>query len=316
MELAPEQVLVAFRAGRAYLENGVVRSDSRKGCVRVTRAEDGLVHFQWYDRTTGAVEEDLIVFPAESNWKRVAACRTGRVFVLTFASSDLQLFFWMQEPRPGVDARLAQRVRNALECRALDDPAGLDPEDESPAEAALASPAAATGSAAALETAPHTDAAFAQALSEALERLQEGALAEQSPATSSGTASDPTVDGCPSLTALLAWRPALQRALQEPGLQTAASALLGEYLPESFDLESVLRSAAFRQQLRSLSEALRRSRGDAYPLFQAFGLEPPEGDWPNDLEALVEALQRRSCQSSSNARRPTSSGTDHHANSA
>ncbi|KAF6002873.1 hypothetical protein F1559_004673 [Cyanidiococcus yangmingshanensis] len=296
MEPAAEQVLVEFRAGRAYFDSGTVRSDRRKGCVRVTRAEDGLVHFQWQDRATGTVEEDLIVFPVESNWRRVQACRTGRMFVLTFASSDLQLFFWMQEPRQDLDATLARRVRNALECRELDDPAGTDPDDEVPTDTGTAPSVRA---APAFGTTARSETVFAQALADALQRLHAGAPVEGVAATVNGvrtTEANANAPACPSLAELLGWRPELELALREPALQAASSALLHEYLPDGFDLESVLRSAAFRQQLRALSEALRRSRGDARPLFEAFGIEPPAGNWPNDLEALIEALRRRSHQ--------------------
>ena len=50
-------------------------------------------------RTSGKVEDDLIIFPDDIEFVKVPACTTGRVFVLKFKSSSRRLFFWMQEPK-------------------------------------------------------------------------------------------------------------------------------------------------------------------------------------------------------------------------
>lgn len=299
MDELPEQVLVEFRAGRAYLDSGLVHSDGRKGCVRVVRAADGLVHFQWLDRATRAIEEDLIVFPGDANWRRVHACRTGRMFVLGFASSDLQLFFWLQEPRCDADVRLAQRLRNALECRPLDDPAGLDHADEVRLSDAESRPGPGLSSQVPDGATRPSSAALGQSLVDALQRLGASAASDAVHAADDASRQPQArADDTPDLGALLRWCPALERLLREPGLGPVSAALCGEYLPSSIDLESVLQSAAFRQQLEALSTALRRSRGDAGPLFAAFGIEPPPaGDWRHDLEALLEALRLRAEES-------------------
>ncbi|BAM80404.1 hypothetical protein, conserved [Cyanidioschyzon merolae strain 10D] len=316
MDELPEQVLVEFRAGRAYLDSGLVHSDGRKGCVRVVRAADGLVHFQWLDRATRAIEEDLIVLPRRRDrgipsrsrpcrpcktmhWRRVHACRTGRMFVLGFASSDLQLFFWLQEPRCDADVRLAQRLRNALECRPLDDPAGLDHADEVRLSDAESRPGPGLSSQVPDGATRPSSAALGQSLVDALQRLGASAASDAVHAADDASRQPQArADDTPDLGALLRWGPALERLLREPGLGPASAALCREYLPSSIDLESVLQSAAFRQQLEALSTALRRSRGDAGPLFAAFGIEPPPaGDWRHDLEALLEALRLRAEES-------------------
>uniref|UniRef100_H2ZD01 Uncharacterized protein n=1 Tax=Ciona savignyi TaxID=51511 RepID=H2ZD01_CIOSA len=88
--------LVEFRAGKMFLKGTTVSPDKRKGQVYVYQADDNLMHFCWKDRTSGRVEDDLIIFPDDCELKKVAQCKTGRVFLLTFKSSSRKLFFWMQ----------------------------------------------------------------------------------------------------------------------------------------------------------------------------------------------------------------------------
>ena len=68
-------------AGLVYIEQG---------------EEDHLMHFRWKDRATGKVEDDLIIFPDDIEYKKVAQCTTGRVFVLKFTITSRRMFFWMQ----------------------------------------------------------------------------------------------------------------------------------------------------------------------------------------------------------------------------
>ncbi len=78
----------------------LVTPDKRKGLVTVEHGDgDQLMHFRWKDRGTGTVEDDLIIFPDDIEFKRVSACTTGRVYILKFKSSTRKMFFWMQEPK-------------------------------------------------------------------------------------------------------------------------------------------------------------------------------------------------------------------------
>eukprot|EP00126_Sphaerothecum_destruens_P001052 Sdes_comp12760_c0_seq1m3010 len=88
--------LVEFKAGKMKLEGKLVTPDQRKGLVYIHQSQDQLLHFCWKDRTTGEVEDDLIIFPEEAEFKIVEQCTTGRVLLLNFRSSDRKMFFWLQ----------------------------------------------------------------------------------------------------------------------------------------------------------------------------------------------------------------------------
>ncbi|XP_037569770.1 proteasomal ubiquitin receptor ADRM1-B isoform X2 [Dermacentor silvarum] len=106
--------LVEFRAGRMTRKGNMVHPDKRKGTVYVHQSEDSLMHFCWKDRTTGSVEDDLIIFPDDAEFKKVTQCTTGRVYVLKFKSSSRRCFYWMQEPKEDKDDELVRKVNEYL----------------------------------------------------------------------------------------------------------------------------------------------------------------------------------------------------------
>ncbi|XP_063616557.1 proteasomal ubiquitin receptor ADRM1 isoform X2 [Cydia splendana] len=106
--------LVEFRAGRMTLKGRMVHPDKRKGLLYVYQGEDSLMHFCWKDRTTGEVEDDLLIFPDDCEFARVNECTTGRVYVLKFKSFSKKYFFWMQEPKTDKDDDLCRRINEAL----------------------------------------------------------------------------------------------------------------------------------------------------------------------------------------------------------
>ncbi|CRK87117.1 CLUMA_CG000846, isoform A [Clunio marinus] len=113
---------IEFKAGRMNLvdreEGGVkkkmVHPDNRKGLLYIYSADDGLTHFCWKDRTSGNVEDDLIIFPDDCEFKKVEQCKDGRVFLLRFKSSNRKLFFWLQEPTNDKDDEYCRRVNELL----------------------------------------------------------------------------------------------------------------------------------------------------------------------------------------------------------
>ncbi|XP_045538143.1 proteasomal ubiquitin receptor ADRM1 isoform X2 [Papilio machaon] len=106
--------LVEFRAGRMTLKGRMVHPDKRKGLLYVYQGEDSLMHFCWKDRTTGEVEDDLLIFPDDCEFVRVSECTTGRVYVLKFKSFSKKYFFWMQEPKSDKDDEYCRRINEAL----------------------------------------------------------------------------------------------------------------------------------------------------------------------------------------------------------
>ncbi|XP_059836749.1 proteasomal ubiquitin receptor ADRM1 isoform X1 [Hypanus sabinus] len=106
--------LVEFRAGKMSLKGSTVTPDKRKGQVYIQQTDDSLIHFCWKDRTAGTVEDDLIIFPDDCEFKRVAQCTTGRVYVLKFKAGSKRLFFWMQEPKADKDEEFCRKVNEYL----------------------------------------------------------------------------------------------------------------------------------------------------------------------------------------------------------
>ncbi|XP_072961097.1 26S proteasome regulatory subunit RPN13 isoform X1 [Typha angustifolia] len=113
-----QDVMLEFRAGKMSLEGARVVPDIRKGLVRIGRGEEGLVHFQWLDRSQNIVEHDQIIFPDEAVFEKVTQS-SGRVYILKFNSDDRKFFFWMQEPTDDGDLQICNSV-NCLINRPLD----------------------------------------------------------------------------------------------------------------------------------------------------------------------------------------------------
>ncbi|XP_058143267.1 proteasomal ubiquitin receptor ADRM1 [Dasypus novemcinctus] len=106
--------LVEFRAGKMSLKGTTVTPDKRKGLVYIQQTDDSLIHFCWKDRTSGNVEDDLIIFPDDCEFKRVPQCPSGRVYVLKFKAGSKRLFFWMQEPKTDQDEEHCRKVNECL----------------------------------------------------------------------------------------------------------------------------------------------------------------------------------------------------------
>ncbi|XP_077566832.1 proteasomal ubiquitin receptor ADRM1 [Stigmatopora nigra] len=106
--------LVEFRAGKMTMKGSTVTPDKRKGQVYIQQTDDSLIHFCWKDRTTGNVDDDLIIFPDDCEFKRVSQCTTGRVYVLKFKAGSKRLFFWMQEAKTDKDEEYCRKVNEYL----------------------------------------------------------------------------------------------------------------------------------------------------------------------------------------------------------
>lgn len=106
--------LVEMRAGKMNLKGRMVFPDKRKGLLYVYQSEDSLMHFCWQDRTSGVVEDDLIIFPDDCEYVKVPQCTTGRAYLLKFKSSNRKFFFWLQEPKTDKDEDHCVRINDLL----------------------------------------------------------------------------------------------------------------------------------------------------------------------------------------------------------
>lgn len=104
-----QEIMLEFRAGKMVFEGTRVTPDTRKGLVRIARGEEGLVHFQWLDRTNNVLEDDQIVFPDEAVFEKVNQA-SGRIYILKFNTDNRKFFFWMQEPKAEGDSQLCNSV--------------------------------------------------------------------------------------------------------------------------------------------------------------------------------------------------------------
>ncbi|XP_058789593.1 proteasomal ubiquitin receptor ADRM1-like isoform X2 [Phymastichus coffea] len=106
--------LVEFKAGKMIMKGKIVYPDSRKGQLYVYQSDDSLMHFCWKDRSTGVVEDDLIIFPDDCEFKYVSQCKTGRVYLLKFKSSSRKFFFWLQDVKTEKDEEYCRKINEVL----------------------------------------------------------------------------------------------------------------------------------------------------------------------------------------------------------
>lgn len=107
--------LVEFKAGKMEMRDKMVHPIKRQGLVYLRQSpDDSLMHFCWKDRQNGVVEDDLILFPDDCEFKRVKECTTGRVFVLKMKSSNRKMFFWMQEAKTDRDDEYCKKINELL----------------------------------------------------------------------------------------------------------------------------------------------------------------------------------------------------------
>ncbi|WVQ79366.1 hypothetical protein IAT38_001463 [Cryptococcus sp. DSM 104549] len=106
---------ISVPAGRCHRRDESskwVDSNPEKGLIEL-KVEDDLVHLWWKSRVDNRLEDELIVFPGEATFEKVAQDPTGRTHVLKFSSSNQKYFFWFQRLSKEGDLR-AQVDINAL----------------------------------------------------------------------------------------------------------------------------------------------------------------------------------------------------------
>lgn len=120
-ETTQPRSLLQFRAGKMILKtDNWLHADPRKGWAYIYQTSDSNVHFCWIDRLTGMVEENYVLKPKQAEFKRVAQCSTGRVYVLKLKTK--KMFIWMQNPNASTDKANYEKVN-----RIIDSPSPVPP---------------------------------------------------------------------------------------------------------------------------------------------------------------------------------------------
>ncbi|KTF90945.1 hypothetical protein cypCar_00013349 [Cyprinus carpio] len=322
--------LVEFRAGKMTLKGSTVTPDKRKGSVYIQQTDDSLIHFCWKDRTSGTVEDDLIIFPDDCEFKRVNQCTTGRVYVLKFKAGSKRLFFWMQEPKTDKDEEYCRKVNEYLNNPPMPGTLGsggggghelsaLGGEEKrwrtSRSQSAAATPS--SGSAARLSstqvpTTPVTPAAT----STGSPTVTPTTPAAQTPSIPAGPPSSTQPIQLSDLQSILATMNVPAMAAEGPGVDLASvltpdvmapilanpevqQRLLpylpsGESLPQSAEeIQNTLTSPQFQQAMSMFSSAL--ASGQLGPLMNQFDLPSEAVDAANkgDVEAFAKAMEGR-----------------------
>ncbi len=92
--------------GPCQFDNHLVTAENKRGLLYLEQQADGLLHLIWKNRVSSQIEEDFIIFPDEAEFKKVAQCTDGRVYVLKFKNSSQRVFFWVQEVSADKDVEL------------------------------------------------------------------------------------------------------------------------------------------------------------------------------------------------------------------
>lgn len=219
-QAAPSPPLMRFKAGKlastqiAGTTQYDVKAEHKRGEILLVKTPQNDLRFQWKDRSTGNVDDDIKVFPKGSaEFTRVDTGREeDRVYLLSIKNSESRLFVWMQEKSDEKDAEIVEKVGKYLD--------GTTPLSTTPAQpllrgnlgasAATAATASTTGTAGNLQL-DALDAFFANSGAPAAATTPASATTTPTPATTTAT----TTDAAPA--GLGDWdeEETLRRALEE-----------------------------------------------------------------------------------------------------
>ncbi|KAK5810180.1 adhesion regulating molecule [Linnemannia elongata] len=298
MASATKLPLLEFKAGRCFRTTGtnIVKPDPTKGLVYLEE-EDGLMHFFWKNRTSGEIEDDLILFPGDAELIAVPQCTTGRVVMLQFKSSSQKLFYWLQEASTTRDQIILQHVNSLIHSQEDDEEEYMD--DDAAMEDAEAAPVSESASAIA------PSAAFAPAAPVSTSTTNPTTTAPAAAAAAGGSSlTAQQMDQLRHLLGGLQVPPAQRSNLRLDHILTPGAvapllnnpeicAALFPHLPESSErtpeeIQAIVRTPQFSQALVSLSTAL--ESGQLGPLLRQFGLGPNAG---NGVEGFLSAIQEQ-----------------------
>ncbi|KAJ6508930.1 adhesion regulating molecule [Mycena sanguinolenta] len=272
-------ILLAFKAGRAFRRenSNIVEPSPVKGAIILTSGEDGLFHFTWKNRTTGVVDEDLILFPSDASFVKVPQS-SGRMYVLKFSSSNQRHFFWLQDASTARDEEFVTNVNKLLEdpeSNLVWNTAGATTSQPQASTSSQAAPAAASSSAMAPLIPP-----------EQLAQLQALLAGSRTPAAPEYSLTDILTPA--NLTPLFTSHPELIPTLfphLPPDLPTP---------PSAEALQRIINSPQFRSAVSNFDQALRT--GLLGGLVRALGLPEEAG---TGIEPFLRAVQEQADKDSS-----------------
>lgn len=282
-----QEIMLEFRAGTMSLEGTRVVPDTRRGLVRVARGDEGLLHFQWLDRTSNVVEIDQIVFPDEAVFEKVQQT-PDRVYILKFREDNRKFLFWMQELKADGDSQICSSVNYFIN-------RPMEEGDDVETSAALQTSEASDGAVGFEVSSRGANAGEPVLSNDALSGdINPSAgpvqLADLQRVLSSLEGNIPVAqDTGPSLGDIL--KPELVLPLLE---QFSLEEQLAPYLPEgNWTREAfleLLQSPQFRQQVEAFSYVLRTGQVD----LSQFGIDPSKYNFTvaSFLEALDDAVAK------------------------
>ncbi len=87
----------------------------------LVKGGDELIHFQWTERISSKVVDDIILFPNEADWTKVDTGKSqDRVYLLHVKGSGRRFFYWLQDKNKEKDEENAQEGVKHIP-RVLDD---------------------------------------------------------------------------------------------------------------------------------------------------------------------------------------------------
>jgi hypothetical protein len=244
----PAEHLLQVKAGRCLRdgETNWVRPSIDRGMIVVDKGEDELMHIYWKDLNTNQTRQDLIVFPQEARFFKVAQS-SGRVYALQYHATSQIHFYWMQYADETQDALVAHRIQSCI-----------DHPDQDPNE--ITSVPNVHGM---LDQSMHADVASAERTdADSWAQLQQLMSTIHVPSTDVvvGTQLDDVLT--PQV---------LDPLFQDPVVCASLFQLLPQDIPQTpQELKNVVRSTPFRHALAGLSLAL--ESGQLAPLMHELGL--------------------------------------------